>query len=68
MVQKAKDLLVRMATEFDEKRRTDFDVMFYLGTPDSIIDEMDAIGYIAKQNDIVGTIRLTLFGYEEAKR
>lgn len=68
MNQQAKELLVRMASAFDEKRQIEFDSLFYWSVPDSIIDQMDDIGYIAKQNDIVGTIKLTPFGYKEAKK
>lgn len=68
MTAKAKELLVKMASHFDSTHKNDFDSLFYFSFPDGVINELDALGYIVKQNDIVGTIKLTTFGYEEAKK
>lgn len=68
MVESAKNLLVRMAKEYDDKKTTEFDSFFYLGVPGRVIDWLDDEGYIEKRNDIVGTIRLTERGYLAAKK
>ena len=64
----AKELLSKMASSYDQNHKNSFDVVFYLGTPEYVLDELENAGYIFKQKDIVGTIKLTKSGYEEAKR
>lgn len=68
MTPKAKELLVRMASAFDQNRKRDFDITFYMDVPSSDINELDLMGCIEKKNDIIGTIWLTRAGYEEAKK
>lgn len=68
MTAKAKELLVKMASQFDSTHKNDFDSLFYFSFPDSVINELESLNCIVKQNDIVGTVKLTLFGYEEAKK
>lgn len=68
MTAKAKELLVKMASQFDSTHKNDFDSLFYFSFPDSVINELESLNCIVKQNDIVGTIKLTPFGYEEAKK
>ena len=64
----AKELLSKMAVSYDQDHKNGFDVMFYIGTPEHVLDELEYDGYISKVNDIIGTIMLTESGYREAKR
>lgn len=68
MTAKAKELLVVMASNYDQTKANSLDSFGYIGFPDRIIDELEKDGYIVKQNDIAGTIKLTRAGYEEAKK
>lgn len=68
MTVKAKELLVKMADSFDSTHNNEFDSLFYFSFPDGVINELDSIGCIVKKNDIIGTIKLTPFGYEVAKK
>lgn len=63
-----KELLSKMAASYDQDQKNGFDVMFYIGTPEHVLDELEYDGYISKVNDIIGTIMLTESGYREAKR
>ena len=68
MSPRAKELLVKLVSSYDSNRNNDFDSLFYYDFDDGVINELDYLGYIVKQNDIVGTIKLTQAGYEAAKR
>lgn len=68
MTTKAKELLQKMASAYDQNQQNGFDFTFYIGFPETVIDELDVEGCIVKQTDIVGTIKLTEFGYAEAKK
>lgn len=68
MTEKAKELLIKMASTYDENQKNYFDSLYYMGFPDSVVNELGACGCIIKQNDIAGTIKLTEFGYAEAKK
>lgn len=63
-----KELLSKMAASYDQDHKNAFNVMFYLGTPEYVLDELENDGYISKVEDIIGTIMLTESGYKEAKR
>ncbi|MBE6943836.1 MAG: hypothetical protein E7453_06200 [Ruminococcaceae bacterium] len=68
MTNKARELLQKMASAYDVDHRNDFDSTFYIGFPDAVIRELDIGNYIVKQNDVTGTIKLTDYGYNEAKK
>ena len=68
MTDKARELLIKMTSAYDTNQKNDFDSMYYMSFPDTVIDELATYGCIVKQNDIVGTIKLTEFGYAEAKK
>ena len=67
MEQKEKELLVKLADAYDRDHRNTFDCTYYLGYDDIVVNRLVAGGYIVKQNDIIGTIQLTKFGYNEAR-
>lgn len=68
MAKNALELLSMMVSEYDKNKRSDFDSMFYLGTPEYVLDQLENLGYISKQEDIIGTIKLTRSGYEAIKK
>ena len=68
MTEKARQLLNNLASEYDQHRRSSFDSCFYLGYPESVIDELEENGCITRKNNIIGSIILTQSGYEEATR
>lgn len=68
MTERAKELLIKLASAYDDNKKNDFDITYYIGFPDAVIEELVIGGCIVKQNDIVGTIKLTEFGYAEAKK
>lgn len=68
MTDKARQLLKNMAYEYDQSRRDSFDFGFYLGYPESVIDELEENGCITRKNNILGTIILTQSGYAEVIR
>ncbi len=68
MTYKAKELLVKMANEYDASGRTSFDSDFYITFQDSTIAELENNGCITIVNDIVGSICLTEYGYQESKK
>lgn len=68
MTYKAKELLVKMANEYDASGRTSFDSDFYITFPDSTITELENNGCITIVNGIVGSICLTEYGYQESKK
>lgn len=68
MTQKARELLVMMASKYDQTKDGSLGFTDYMSFPDSVINELANVGFIVKRNDIVGTIELTQFGYEEAKK
>ena len=68
VTERAKELLIKLASAYDNNKKNDFDTTFYIGFPDAVIGELVNDGCVVKQNDIVGTIKLTEFGYAKAKR
>lgn len=68
MTDKALELLQKMASAYDVDQHNDFDSSFYIGFPDTVIRELDIGNYIVMQNNIAGTIQLTEYGYNEAKK
>lgn len=68
MANKAKELLVKMANEYDVSGKTSFDSDFYITFSDSAITELENNGCITIVNDIVGSICLTEYGYQESKK
>lgn len=68
MTDKAKELLQKMASAYDDSQRSSFDSMFYLGYSDKVINELESLECITRKNDIVASIILTKIGYEEAKK
>lgn len=68
MTYKAKELLVKMANEYDASGHASFDSDFYITFPDSTITELENNGCITIVNDIVGSICLTEYGYQESKK
>ena len=68
MTDKARELLQKMATAYDVDQCNDFDSTFYIGFPDTVIRELDIGNYIVKQNNVAGSIKLTEYGYNEAKK
>lgn len=68
MTERAKELLALMASEYEKSQENAFDHIFYISFPDNVIRELEADGYIVRCNDIVGTIKLTQFGYNQAKK
>lgn len=68
MTYKAKELLVKMANEYDASGHTSFDSDFYINFPDSTITELENNGCITIVNDIVGSICLTEYGYQESRK
>ena len=68
MTEKAKELLIKLASAYDNSKKNDFDITNYIGFSDTVISELVNNGCIVKQKDIVGTIKLTEFGYTEAKK
>lgn len=68
MSPRARELLVKLVSSYDSNHKNDFDSLFYYEYPDSVVNELDYWGYIVKQNDIVGTIKLTRAGYDAAKQ
>lgn len=68
MTDKAKELLQKMAYEYDKSGRSLFDSMFYLGFSDEVINELESLGYIICKNDVIASIALTKAGYEEANK
>lgn len=66
MTDKARQLLKNMVSEYDQSSRDSFDSCFYLGYPESVIDELEENGCITRKNNIIGSIVLTQSGYEEA--
>ena len=68
MTYKAKELLVKMANEYDASGHTSFDSDFYITFPDSTITALENNGCITIVNDIVGSIFLTEYGYQESKK
>lgn len=68
MTYKAKELLVKMANEYDASGHTSFDSDFYITFPDSTITELENNDCITIVNDIVGSICLTEYGYQESRK
>ena len=68
MTDKAGQLLKKMASEYDQSHRDEFDSCFYLSYPKSVIDELEENGCITRKNNIIGSIILTPSGYEEATK
>lgn len=68
MTDKARQLLKNMASEYEQRNKDEFDSCFYLGYPKSVIYELEENGFITRKNNIIGSIILTQFGYEEATR
>ncbi len=68
MTNKAKELLVKMANEYDVSGKTSFDSDFYISFSDNILTELANDGYITIVNDVVGSICLTELGYKESKK
>lgn len=68
MTYKAKELLVKMTNEYNASGHTSFDSDFYITFPDSTITELENNGCITIVNDIVGSICLTEYGYQESKK
>ena len=67
MSEKAIKLLKRLASEFDKNQKRSF-ASVELDYPDkSTVDELVSYGYIIKKNNILGSIELTLEGYEAAQ-
>lgn len=57
-----------MASAYDVDQRNDFDSTFYIGFSDAVIRELDIGNFIVMQNNVAGTIKLTKYGYDEAKK
>lgn len=68
MSNKAKQLLVKLANEYDASGRNSFDSCFYMDFPESVLAELENDGCIIVKNDVIGSIQLTEFGYQEAKK
>ncbi len=68
MTDKAKELLVKLANEQDASGQTSFDSTFYINFPKEDITDLENEGYIIVKNDLVGSMYLTDFGYQEAKK
>lgn len=68
MTEKAKELLIKLVLDFDSTQKNSFDSMDYIGYSDTVINELADLGCIVAQNDIVGTIQLTSFGYSQSKK
>ena len=68
MTDKAKELLVKLANEYDASGQTSFDSTFYITFPEDSIVELENEGYIVVKNDLVGTMYLTKDGYRKAKK
>lgn len=68
MTGKAKELLINLASAYDNDKKNAFDFTHYISFPDAVIDELVLAGCIVKQDDIAGTIKLTEFGYSAAKK
>ena len=68
MTAKAKELLIMMASKYDQTKDNSLGFIDYMSFPDDVITELAHVGFIVKLNDIVGTIELTQSGYEEAKQ
>lgn len=59
---------VTVYEEYEVSGRTSFDSDFYITFPDSTITELENNGCITIVNDIVGSICLTEYGYQESKK
>ena len=68
MTDKAKELLSMLVSAYDQGQKNEFDFAVYMGFSDRVIDELVNAGCIVKLNDISATIKLTEFGYAEAKK
>lgn len=68
MTDKAKQLLVKMAQEYDTSKRNSFDSFFCLDFPENVLIELENEGCIVVKNNIIGSIHLTEYGYQEAKK
>lgn len=68
MTDKAKELLVKMANEFDTSGRSSFDSTFYCNVPEKDIVDLENDGCVIIKDDIVGSMYLTDIGYQEAKK
>lgn len=68
MSNEAKQLLVKMAREYDVSKRNSFDSFFYMDFQKRVLFELEDEGCIVIKNDVVGSIQLTEFGYQEANR
>ena len=68
MTDKARQLLKKLASEYDQNHRDEFDSCFYLSYPKPVIDELEENECITRKNNIIGSIILTQSGYEEATR
>ena len=49
MTDKAGQLLKKMASEYDQSHRDEFDSCFYLSYPKSVIDELEENGCIIRK-------------------
>ncbi len=68
MTGKARELLAIMASKYDKTGESELCFDDYMSFPDSVIKELEVCGFIVKQSDIVGTIKLTQLGYEESNK
>ena len=68
MTDKAKELLIKMANEFDISGQSSFDSTFYCNVSEKDIVDLENDGYIVIKDDIVGSMYLTDIGYQKAKK
>lgn len=68
MSDQSKQLLRKMAAEYDKNRCTSFEYFFYMSYPEEAIEELAIYGYVERKNNVLGSILLTAAGYLEAKR
>lgn len=67
MSEKAKELLYKMASAYENSKQNSFDSFFYSSYHNDVLVELENNGYINIKDDIIGSIELTDNGYAEAR-
>ena len=57
-----------MAREYDTSNRNSFNSTFYMDFPKRVLYELEENECIVMKNDVIGSVQLTEFGYQEANK
>lgn len=65
MTQNSKDLLDKLINSYKQTGKNYFDPLSILGCSQSCINELEELGYINVNNDIIGSFSLTPFALNQ---